>query len=55
MIKETTFFKNHAENESGKPVPEFFLFFEKVLHKIIKKVGCSLVSIYFGNPHLGKE
>ena len=28
------FFKNHAENETGRLVPELFLFFEKALHEV---------------------
>ena len=28
------FFKNHAENETGRLVPDLFLFFEKALYEI---------------------
>ena len=29
------FFKNNAENEAGKLVPDLFLFFEKVFYEVI--------------------
>ena len=44
-------FKNHAENEAGKLVPDLFLFCKKTLHEV--KVWC-LVSVYFDSPQLGK-
>ena len=28
------FFKNHAENEAGRLVPDFFLFFKKAVYKV---------------------
>ena len=28
------FFRNHAENEAGRPVRDFFLFFKKALHEV---------------------
>ena len=28
------FFKNHAENEGGKLVPDLFLFFKKALYEV---------------------
>ena len=28
------FFKNHAESETGRLVPELFLFFKKALHEV---------------------
>ena len=28
------FFKYHAENKAGRLVPDLFLFFKKVLHKV---------------------
>ena len=28
------FFKNYAENEAGKLVPDFFLFFRKTLYEV---------------------
>ena len=31
--RKTFFFKNHAENEAGRLVPELFLFFKKALYK----------------------
>ena len=32
--KRNNFFKNHAENEAGKLVPDFFLFFRKTLYEV---------------------
>ena len=32
MQRETSFFKNYAENEAGKLVPDHFLFFKKALY-----------------------
>ena len=32
MPREIFFFKNYAENEAGKPVPDRFLFFKKTLN-----------------------
>ena len=32
MIREIFLFKNHAENEAGKLVPDRFLSFKKALH-----------------------
>ena len=46
---ETFFFKNHAENEVRRQVPDLFLFLKKALYKI--KVS-TLVLIYFGKPWL---
>ena len=31
-------FKNHGENEAGRLVPDFFLFFKKALYKV--KASC---------------
>ena len=28
------FFKNHAENEAGRLIPDLFLFFKKALYKV---------------------
>ena len=33
-LKEIFFFKNHAENEADKLVPDLFLLFKKALHKL---------------------
>ena len=33
-IKETIFFKSHAQNEVERLVPGFFLFFNKALHEV---------------------
>ena len=30
IIRKILFFKNHAENEAGRLVPDIFLFFEKL-------------------------
>ena len=35
-------FKNHAENEAGKLLPDFLLFFKKALYKV--KASCLLLS-----------
>ena len=32
---EIFFFKNHAENEAGKRVPDLFLFFKTALYELI--------------------
>ena len=34
MTREIFFFKNHAENETGKVVPDLFLLFKKALNKL---------------------
>ena len=31
ITRKTFFFKNHAENEAGKLIPDLFLFFKKAL------------------------
>ena len=31
---KNVFFKNHAENEAGKLVPDLFLFFKKALYEV---------------------
>ena len=40
------FFRNHAENEAGKLVPDLLLFFEKALYRI-KENAKTLVLMYF--------
>ena len=40
------FFKNHAENQAGRLVPDTFLFFKRALYEV-KANGSSLISIYF--------
>ena len=45
--KSNIFLKNHAENEIGRLVPNFLLFFKKALYEV-KASGLSLVSMYFG-------
>ena len=47
--REIFFFENYAENETGRLVPDLFLFFEK-LNMNVKASGCSLVSIYCNSP-----
>ena len=32
--KRNIFFKNHAENETGKLVPDLLLFFDKALYEV---------------------
>ena len=49
---EMFFFENHAENETGRIIPNLFLFFEKFLRKV-KESGQHLGLIYFGRPLLG--
>ena len=46
-------FKNHAENESRRLVPDLFLFFKKVLNEV--KASDLQLSIYFDDPQLGKQ
>ena len=48
------FFKNHAQNEAVRLVPDLFLFFWKALYKI-KANSLHLVSITFHSPQLRKQ
>ena len=50
--KKNIFFKNHAENETERLVPDLFIFSEK-LYLRLKQVVCSLASIYFDSHQLG--
>ena len=34
LKRETFFFKNHAENEGGRLVRDYFLFFKKALNEV---------------------
>ena len=34
ITRETFFFKNHTENETGRLVPDLFLFFRKDLFEV---------------------
>ena len=34
MTRQIFFFKNHAENEAGRLVPDLFLIFKKALYEI---------------------
>ena len=34
MTREIFLFKNHAENEAGRLVPDVFLFFKKALYEV---------------------
>ena len=53
MAREIFFFKNYAENESGRLVTDLFLFFKKAYYEVKgKQVLCSLVSIFFDSPQL---
>ena len=48
--REIFFFKNYAENEAGKLVPDRFLFFKKALY-YVKASGLQLdFTIYFDSP-----
>ena len=51
-MSEIVFFENHAENEVGRLVPDFFLFF-KELYIRWKQVLSTLVLIYFVRPWHG--
>ena len=44
---EIFFFKNHAENEAGRLVPDLFFFKKKAVYKV-KSVVRTLAVIYFG-------
>ena len=47
------FFKNHAENEAGRLVPDLFLFsLKKTLHKV-KASDLQLSYNTFGCPQIG--
>ena len=43
-MREIFFFKNHAENEAGRLVPDLFLFFKIVLYEV-----------NFDSPRLGNK
>ena len=43
------YFKNHAEIEAERLVPDLFLFFKKALYKVIAN-GLQLGSLYFDSP-----
>ena len=43
------FFKNHGENESGRLVPDLFLFFKKALYEV-KANGLQLSFNMFRKP-----
>ena len=45
---EIFFFKNHAENGTGRLVSDLFLFFRKALCGA-KAIGKTLILIYFGS------
>ena len=38
LRRKIFFFKTHGENEAGRLVPDFFLFFKKALYKV--KASC---------------
>ena len=46
------FFKNHAESEAWRLVPDRFFLFKKALFEV-KEVVHNLVLIYFDSPQLG--
>ena len=50
-VEALFFFKDHAENELKRLVPDLFCFFKK-LHIRSKQVVSTLVLIYFGSPRL---
>ena len=50
------FFKNHAENEAGRLVPNLFLFFKKALYEIkANGMQLSFNSFTFDSLQLGKQ
>ena len=49
MTREIFLFKNHAENEAGKLVPDRFLFFKKALY-LVKSSGLQLDFTIFRQP-----
>ena len=52
--KRNFFFKNHAQNDVGRLVPDLFLFFKKALYEVkASSLICNLVSIYFDSPQHG--
>ena len=54
MTREIFFFKNHAENERGRLVPDLLLFFKKSSFEV-NAIGHSLASIIFDSLQLGKQ
>ena len=50
--KKNNFFKNQAENEAGRLVPDHYLFL-KNLQMRQKQVVCNLLSIHIDGPQLG--
>ena len=46
MTREIFFFKNNADNEAGRLVPDLFLFFKKALFKA-KAIGLQLSFNHF--------
>ena len=47
--KKNFFFKNHAENDAGRVVPDFFLLYKKALCKV-KTSGVQLGFAIFRQP-----
>ena len=43
------FFKNHAENEAGRPAPDVFLVFKSFIYEV-KAIGLQLSFIIFCQP-----
>ena len=46
------FCKNHTENQAGRLVHCFALFFKRVLYEVKKELFCGLVSVWFGSRGL---
>ena len=46
MTREIFFFKNNADNEAGRLVPDLFLFFKKALYEV-KASGLQLSFNHF--------
>ena len=42
ITREIFFFKTHAENETGRQVSDFFLFFEKALYEVVCRLNFNI-------------
>ena len=50
--KRNIFLQKSCKNETGRLVPDLFLFFRKALYEVKASVVCNLVSIYFDSAQL---
>ena len=53
-MREIFNFGDHAENETGRLVPDLFLLFKKALYEV-KASGLELISNLFRKPQLGTQ